>query len=107
MPDLVASLLWAAGQVALVSLAAVVVSRRAARRGPEAAAATAVVGMATILVLTALAFCPLPAWWDWPASPDIPDSEEPAAVPGPGAEGPRLAWPVALVGDGRRRLADA
>jgi hypothetical protein len=59
-------LLWAVGQVTLVALGALALSAVAGRRCPRTGSAVAALGLAALVVLTALALLPLPTWWAWP-----------------------------------------
>ena len=67
MSELGLILSWAALQVTLLALAGVALYALAVRRGPGAGAPVAVACLAASAVLTVLALCPLPAWWNWPA----------------------------------------
>jgi beta-lactamase regulating signal transducer with metallopeptidase domain len=57
------TLIGLAVQVTLVSAVAVVLYLLAARRGPRVAASPAAGGLLASVVLTLLACCPLPTWW--------------------------------------------
>ena len=59
---------WCALQVTLVALAARVLTLPAMRRTVAAGSHLAVVALAAIILLTALAFCPLPEYWTWGGS---------------------------------------
>jgi len=59
---------WCALQVTLVALAARVLTLPAMRRTVATGSHLAVVALAAIILLTALAFCPLPDYWSWHGS---------------------------------------
>jgi beta-lactamase regulating signal transducer with metallopeptidase domain len=58
------SLIWTGAQVTLLSAAAVVLYRLAARRGPGHGATTAAASLGAVVMLALLALVPIPAWWD-------------------------------------------
>ncbi len=107
MNDLGTLLAWSALQATLLAVAVAVVYPFAARRRPAAGAAVAVVALCGSVVLTLLAVCPLPSWWDWrpPTSPEAARVDPRIApVPSPASErdsptapedGP--SWPVGVV----------
>jgi beta-lactamase regulating signal transducer with metallopeptidase domain len=109
-------LAWSALQTTLLAVAAATAYLFAARRRPTVGAAAAAVGPCGAVLLTLLAVCPLPSWWNWqppwtaePAKPEAtrvalpadaesssPDAE-PVALPAPSSGGgAALAWPVVL-----------
>jgi beta-lactamase regulating signal transducer with metallopeptidase domain len=127
MNELGTTLAWSALQVSLAGLAAVVLYVLAARRGPRAGAQVATASLAATVLLTLLAFCPLPHGWNWlgkggvqpalsvkaspprgeaPARPgDRLETEETAASPAPGEGG--LTWPTAFLRSLWERMNDA
>jgi beta-lactamase regulating signal transducer with metallopeptidase domain len=125
MNDLAIASIWLAVQVTLVALAGLVLAALAARRSARAGAAAALTALASTIVLTALACCPLPAWWGWDAMmpsaanvrqqpPGAFDGESPSATNVPAntenadTPGIRLAALAALLRDlGRSSSASA
>src|SRR5438105_12393054 len=63
------TVLRSAVQVTLVALPASVLVLWAARRGAASAVAVATTALAILALVTAVAFCPLPAWWSWQPAP--------------------------------------
>ncbi len=105
-------------RVAVVAAAAGVLVLVAARRRPALAAGIAGLGLEVIVGLSFLAFCPLPAWWDWERGTPRPERragtsrpptpESPAAVgpvlPTPPEERPRSGLPVSRIAELWRRI---
>ena len=108
MNDLGTLLAWSALQATLLAVSAASVYPLAARRKPAAGAAVAAAALVGSVVLTLLAFCPLPSWWDWrPPTPippeaarvDPPTTPEPSPSPtaerdAPAAPADGPSWPV-------------
>src|SRR5262249_41443110 len=70
----------------LLGLTALALGRLAGRRDPRAGAVVAATCLAGSVLLTALALCPLPAWWTWqtaagPAPPAGRSGRPPAETP--------------------------
>ena len=89
MNDLGLILVRAALQGTLVALVAVLLYAWAARRGPGSGAPVVVAFLFATVVLTILAFTPLPSWWAWSAGPPeplevafVPENDQPT-LPGP------------------------
>ncbi len=84
-------------RVAVVAAAAGVLVLVAARRRPALAAGIAGLGLEVIVGLSFLAFCPLPAWWDWESGTPRPERRDGTARPptpeNPAAAGPALSAP--------------
>ena len=59
------TLIWSAIQATLVAVVAILAYASAARRGPGAASIIAAGHLGITVLLTGLAFCPLPSWWRW------------------------------------------
>jgi beta-lactamase regulating signal transducer with metallopeptidase domain len=71
MNDYSNALLWSALQVTLLALAALASSAFVTRRAPATAARLTALAFVVSGVLTTLAFCPLPDWWNWHASQTV------------------------------------
>jgi beta-lactamase regulating signal transducer with metallopeptidase domain len=65
MNNLAITLIAVAVQVSVVALLALVCHPLLARRRPGAAAWTLAASLGLIVLLTGIAFCPLPSWWTW------------------------------------------
>jgi beta-lactamase regulating signal transducer with metallopeptidase domain len=86
MTDLGLTLAWAAVQVTLLALVGAALYAVAARRRPGAGAPIAVVCLTASTVLTLLALCPLPMWWNWPLSSTSPSAAIKVAGNSPSSE---------------------
>jgi beta-lactamase regulating signal transducer with metallopeptidase domain len=65
MNNLAITLIAVVVQVSVVALLAMVCHPLLTRRGPGAAAWTLAASLGLIVLLTGIAFCPLPSWWTW------------------------------------------
>jgi beta-lactamase regulating signal transducer with metallopeptidase domain len=67
MNELGQAVVWVSLQVTLLSGLAVIVYAAAARRSARAGYSVITAFVAIVLVLTPVAYCPLPTWWKWEA----------------------------------------
>jgi beta-lactamase regulating signal transducer with metallopeptidase domain len=96
MNDLGMTLIATAGRVTLLAVAAVALYAATARRRPALAALVTAAFPPALLLVTLVAFCPLPDWWSWASVPAAVAAgpEAPRAV-GDGEAGPAPAPAVA------------
>jgi hypothetical protein len=83
MNELGITLVWSIVQITIVAGAAVVLSWFVSRRGGGIGTTLPAFPLHLILILTLLAFCPLPGWWVWSDGRDPLDlsASEPPATP--------------------------
>ncbi len=86
MSDLLLTLGWLAVQVTVVSGLALLLDAAVSRRCPGAGAKVLTATAALLVLLTALAFCPVPNWWAW-SGEALTASVADAMADAPGGEG--------------------
>jgi beta-lactamase regulating signal transducer with metallopeptidase domain len=101
MNDIGLSLIAAAVQVTLLTAAAILLYAIAARRGPDQAAAVVTACLGAGVLLTMLAFVPLPELWSWPSNslPAIAETQADSSAPGV-ASPSGVIEPATLTGEG-------
>jgi beta-lactamase regulating signal transducer with metallopeptidase domain len=120
MNELGRTLLWSTVQVTVLSAGVAAVYAVVSRRRPATAVQVTTAGLAGCVLLTLVAFCPLPAWWTWlgaerntpAAAPAGPSGKVPGAsaaddAPSPGDDGGGLSWPSAWLLESLKRAGRA